>query len=340
VAIGAGAPISIQSMTKTDTRDVMATAAQIQELVRCDCDIVRLAIPDLEAAEAFVEIRRQVSLPLVADVHFDYRLALKAAEYGADKLRINPGNIGSRERVKQVVLAAKERGIPIRIGVNAGSLEKDLLETFNGPSHEALVESALRHISQCEDLGFEDIVLSLKASDVPTTIDAYRLISERVDYPLHIGITEAGPPGIGSVRSAVGLGILLSEGIGDTLRVSLTGPPREEVAVGYEILKSLHLRDHGPFLISCPICGRCEVDLLPVVNEVEQRLREIKPPVQVAVMGCVVNGPGEARHADVGLAAGKGSGVLFRRGEIVRKVKESEFVTSLMKEVEAFIRGD
>ena len=340
IAIGGGSPISVQSMTKTDTSDVDATVTQIRELENAGCDIIRVAVPDDQAAEAFRKIQERISIPIVADIHFDYKLALKAVENGANKLRINPGNIGEKKRIREVVLAAKERSIPIRIGVNAGSLEKDLLEKYGGPAPEALVESAIRHIVYFEELGFSDIVLSLKASDVPTTVQAYRLVSERVDYPLHIGITEAGPPGIGSVRSAVGLGILLAEGIGDTLRVSLTGPSGEEVAAGYEILKSLHLREHGPFLISCPICGRCEVDLLPVVGDIEQRLRIIKTPVTVAVMGCVVNGPGEARHADVGLAAGKGSGVLFRGGEIVRKVKETEFVDVLMEEVEAFIRDD
>jgi (E)-4-hydroxy-3-methylbut-2-enyl-diphosphate synthase len=340
VAIGGNELIRVQSMTKTDTRDIKATVNQINELESVGCDIGRVAVPDGQAVEALQEIRKHVSIPIVADIHFDYRLALKALEAGADKLRINPGNIGSRERVKEIVLTAKERHIPIRIGVNAGSLEKDVLERYNGPTSDAIVESTLRHVTYFEDLGFEDIVLSLKASDVLMTIEAYRLISERVDYPLHIGITEAGPVGIGSVRSAVGLGILLAEGIGDTLRVSLTGYPTEEVRVGYEILKSLHLRERGPFFISCPICGRCEVDLLPIVTDVEQRLQEMKQPLTVAVMGCVVNGPGEARHADVGIAAGKGTGVLFRRGEVVRKVKEEEFVNAFMEEVEAFIRGD
>ena len=340
VAIGGGEPVSVQSMTKTDTRNVRATVHQIRELESVGCDIVRVAVPDSEAAESLKEIIKQTSVPVVADVHFDHRLALKSIEAGADKLRINPGNIGDWKKVREVVVKATEYSIPIRIGVNAGSLETDLLEKYNGPTAEALVESAVRHVTFFGDLGFEDIVISLKASDVLMTIEAYRLISERVDYPLHIGLTEAGPVGIGSVRSAVGLGILLAEGSGDTLRVSLTGPPMEEMRVGYEILKSLHLREHGPFFISCPICGRCEVDLLPIVTEVEKRLETIEHPLTVAVMGCVVNGPGEARHADVGIAAGKGSGVLFRRGAVVRKVKENEFIEILMEEVKAFIRGD
>jgi (E)-4-hydroxy-3-methylbut-2-enyl-diphosphate synthase len=340
VAIGGNEAISVQSMTKTDTRDVDATVRQIRELEKCGCDIVRLAVPDEEAVEALGKIRRQVTVPIVADIHFDYRLAVRAARNGADKLRINPGNIGNKEKVKQVVLSARERGIPIRIGVNAGSLEKDILATYGNPGPEALVESALRHVAFFEDLNCEDIVLSLKASDVPMTVDAYRLISEQVDYPLHIGITEAGPVGIGSIRSAVGLGILLAEGIGDTLRVSLTGDPTEEVLAGYEILKSLHLREHGPFLISCPVCGRCEVDLLSIVSEVAHRLQSITKPLKVAVMGCVVNGPGEARHADVGIAAGKGTGLLFCRGEVVRKINEDEFVDALMEEVESFLRRE
>ena len=339
VAVGGDEPITVQSMTKTDTRDVKATIHQIKELESVGCDIVRVAVPDNEAVESFKEIKKQITVPIIADIHFDYRLALKSIVAGADKLRINPGNIGDREKVKEIVLKAREHSVPIRIGVNAGSLEKDLLEKYNGPTAEALVESTMRHVTYFEELGFDDIVLSLKASDVLMTIDSYRLISEKVDYPLHIGITEAGPVGIGSVRSAVGLGILLAEGIGDTLRVSLTGHPSEEVRVGFEILKSLHLREHGPFLISCPICGRCEVDLLPIVTEIEGRLQGIQQPLTVAVMGCVVNGPGEARHADIGLAAGKGSGVLFRRGEVVRKVREEEFVNALMEEIEIYIQN-
>ncbi|MFQ6093939.1 MAG: flavodoxin-dependent (E)-4-hydroxy-3-methylbut-2-enyl-diphosphate synthase [bacterium] len=337
VAIGGNEPISVQSMTKTDTRDVEATVAQIEELESVGCDIVRVALPDSQAAEALKEIKQRTSIPVVADIHFDYRLALKAVESGADKLRINPGNIGGREKVEQIASAAKERDLAIRIGVNAGSLERELLERYEGPGPEALVESALRHVAILEGVGFDDIVISLKASDVPLTVQAYRLMSKRVDYPLHIGVTEAGTVGSGSVRSAVGLGILLAEGIGDTLRVSLTGHPREEVRVGYGILRSLRLREYGPLLISCPICGRCEVDLQTIANEVEHRLQTIEQPITVAVMGCVVNGPGEARHADIGIAAGRGTGILFRRGEVVRKIKEEEFVDVLMSEVEAFI---
>ena len=333
VPIGGGAPISVQSMTNTDTRDVEATVRQIQTLERAGCEIVRAAVPDEEAARALSAIKRAISIPLVADIHFSARLALRAIEAGVDKLRINPGNIGGREKVERVVRAAQERGVPIRVGVNAGSLEKDLLRKYGSSTAEALVESALRHVTILEGLGFEDIVISLKASDVPRSIAAYRSISEKVDYPLHVGITEAGTARTGALRSAVGIGAILSEGIGDTIRVSLTADPVEEVRVGFEILKALGLRQRGATVISCPTCGRTEINLIPLAEEVERALREVKEPIKVAVMGCVVNGPGEAKEADFGIAGGRGVGIVFRRGEIVRKVKERELLEALLGEI-------
>ena len=320
-------------MTNTDTRDAAATVRQIQALERAGCEIVRVAVPDEEAADRLSEIKRAISIPLVADIHFRARLALRAIEAGVDKLRINPGNIGGREKVERVVRAAQEQGIPIRVGVNAGSLEKDLLRKYGSPTAEALVESALRHVTILEGLGFEDIVISLKASDVPLSIAAYRLISEKVNYPLHVGITEAGTLRTGALRSAVGIGTILSEGIGDTIRVSLTADPVEEVHVGFEILKALGLRQRGATVISCPTCGRTEINLIPLAEEVERALREVKEPIKVAVMGCVVNGPGEAKEADFGIAGGRGAGVVFRRGEIVRKVKEKELLEALLGEI-------
>lgn len=338
VTIGGDAPISVQSMAKTDTRDPIATAGQIRRLEEAGCEIIRVAVPDLEAAEALGQIKRGISIPLVADIHFDYRLALKALEIGVDKLRINPGNIGERARVEAVVKEAAARGVPIRIGINAGSLEKDLLARYGHPTPEAMVESALRHVGILEDLNFRDIVISLKASDVMTTVSAYRLLAERVEYPLHVGITEAGTAWAGSIRSAVGIGTLLAGGLGDTLRVSLTGDPAEEVRVGFEILRSLGLRQRGPTIISCPTCGRCQVDLIGVAEEVQKRLAHISAPIRVAVMGCVVNGPGEAQEADVGLAGGKGVGLLFRRGKAVGKVREDEMVDALCREAEEAAR--
>jgi len=340
IEIGGGAPISVQSMTKTDTRNVEKTISQIKELVTAGCEIVRIAIPDEEAASAFSKIRRKMAdVPLVADIHFNYRLALLAIEAGADKIRINPGNIGGEERVREVVKAAKERGIPIRIGVNAGSLSRELLRKYGHPTPEAMVESALSHIRMLEDLDFRDIIISLKSSDVETTIRAYQLISEQVDYPLHLGITEAGGGLRGVVKSAVGLSLLLAQGIGDTIRVSLTGDPVDEVRVGYYILSSLGIRKRGVEIISCPTCGRCEINVAKLATEVEKRLSHITFPLKVAIMGCVVNGPGEAREADVGFAGGKGEGIIFRRGEIIRKVKEKEAVETLVKEVEKFLKG-
>lgn len=332
VLIGGGAPIAVQSMTKTDTRDVKATVRQIKGLEEIGCEIIRCAVPDAEAAKALVEIKKQIRVPLVADIHFDYRLALMALEAGADGLRLNPGNIGEPDKVKKVALAAKERGVPIRIGLNAGSLPKTGNRKLSVA--ERMVAAALEQIRLLESLGFDLIKISLKAFDVPTTIDAYRSIADKIPYPLHIGITEAGTPRTGVIRSAVGIGTLLWLGIGDTIRVSLTAPPREEVAAAYEILKSLDLRQRGPVLVSCPTCGRTEADIVKLAEAVEKRLLKIDKPIRVAVMGCVVNGPGEAKDADVGIACGKGKGVIFKKGEKVAVVEESEFLTALMREVE------
>ncbi len=336
LAIGDGAPVAVQSMTKTDTRDVAATMDEIYRLQVAGCEIVRLAVPDGEAAEALKEIRRQCPLPMVADIHFDYRLALAALEAGVDKLRLNPGNIGARHKVEEVVRAARERGVPIRIGVNAGSLEKDILERA-GRVPEALVESALRHVGILEDCGFGDIIISMKSSEVRTMVAAYELIADRVDYPLHLGVTEAGPTFQGTIKSAVGIGHLLAQGIGDTIRVSLTGDSGEEVRVGFEILYALGLREKRLEIVSCPSCGRCEIDLFTVVREAEKRLLgEDLPPMKVAIMGCVVNGPGESREADVGLAGGGGLGLLFRNGRIVRRVAEAEMIDALVEECRRF----
>lgn len=338
VKIGGGAPISVQSMTNTKTTDTNATVAQIKALVDAGCDIVRVAVPDMSAAENIYNIKSQVDVPLVADIHFDYRLALKAIEQGIDALRINPGNIGDEERVKAVVEAAKIRNIPIRIGVNAGSLDKKLLAKYGKVTAEALVESALEHIRILEKLNFYDIKISLKAHDVPLTLDAYRLMSEIVDYPLHLGITEAGTVNTGIIKSAVGIGALLAEGIGDTFRISLTGDPVNEVKVANEILKALGLKEYGPTLISCPTCGRCNIDLPSIAEKVEQRLSGITKPIKVAVMGCVVNGPGEARDADIGIAGGKGEGLVFRKGEVINKVPEDKLVDALFEELDKLIK--
>jgi (E)-4-hydroxy-3-methylbut-2-enyl-diphosphate synthase len=321
-------------MTKTDTRDVAATVTQIHELQNVGCEIVRSAVPDKQAAQSLGAIKRSIDIPLVADIHFDYKLALKAIREGVDAIRFNPGNIGSEDRVKTLVDAAGEKNIPIRIGVNGGSLEKDLLKKYGSPTPEAMVESVLRHVELLEKFGFTNMKISLKASDVPRTVAAYRLIAQKVDYPLHIGVTEAGTVNAGTVKSAVGLGILLSEGIGDTLRVSLTGSPLEEVRVGYEILKSLELRQRGPIITSCPTCGRCEVDLVSLANRVEQQLAHLTYPLHVAVMGCVVNGPGEAKEADIGLASGKQCGLIFKQGEIVGKFSEDELFEVFCREAE------
>ena len=331
VPLGGGAPVSIQSMTNTPTHDVYATLAQIRALAAAGCDIVRVAVPDLEAARAIGTLKAGSPLPLVADIHFDYRLALAAAEQGVDKIRINPGNIGSPRRVEAVAKTCKERRIPIRVGVNGGSLEKELLDKYGGPTPEAMVESALGHIRLLELYGFENICVSLKASSVPATMGAYRLMAERYDYPLHLGVTEAGTRDMGELKAAAGIGGLLGLGIGDTLRVSLTADPVEEVYAARRILKAVGLRREGPELIACPTCGRTQIDLIPMAERVEELLKAVDKPITVAVMGCVVNGPGEARHADVGIAGGKGEGVLFKHGEIVARVPEEELVPGLMK---------
>jgi len=334
VTIGGDSPIVVQSMTKTDTRDVMSTINQIKELEECGCELVRVAVPDMEAARAISAIKRGISIPLIADIHFDYRLALMALESGCDGLRLNPGNISQPEKVKTVALAAKERDVPIRIGVNAGSLPRAADPQL--PIAQQMVEAALQQIRLLESLDFDLIKVSLKAFDVPTTIEAYRDIASKIPCPLHIGITEAGTPRTGIIRSTVGISTLLYLGIGDTIRVSLTADPREEVIAGYEILKSLNLRQHGPILVSCPSCGRAEVDIVKLAEAVEKELLKIDKPVKVAVMGCVVNGPGEAKDADVGIACGKGRAVLFKKGEKVRTIQEKGFVRVLMAEVEKF----
>ncbi len=334
VAVGGGAPVSIQSMTNTPTHDVEATLSQIRALAAAGCDIVRVAVPDMAAAGAIGALKAGSPVPLVADIHFDYRLALEAAEQGIDKIRINPGNIGAPERVRAVADACRERGIPIRIGVNGGSLEKDLLARYGGPTPEALVESALGHARLLEQFDFHDICISMKSSNVPTTMRAYRLMAERYDYPLHLGVTEAGTPELGILKSAAGIGGLLALGIGDTFRVTLTADPVEEIAAAKQILKAVGLRREGPELIACPTCGRTRIDLIPMARQVEELLKGVDKPITVAVMGCVVNGPGEASHADVGIAGGKGEGVLFRHGEIVGKVPEDQLVPELMKLIE------
>lgn len=334
VAVGGGAPVSIQSMTNTPTHDVEATLGQIRALAAAGCDIVRVAVPDMAAARAIGALKAASPLPLVADIHFDYRLALEAAAQGIDKIRINPGNIGSPDRVKAVADACRTRGIPIRIGVNGGSLEKDLLAKFGGPTPEALVESALGHARLLEQFGFRDICISLKSSHVPTTMRAYQLMAARYDYPLHLGVTEAGTPELGILKSAAGIGGLLALGIGDTFRVTLTADPVEEIAAARQILKTIGLRREGPELIACPTCGRTQIDLIPMARQVEELLKGVDKPITVAVMGCAVNGPGEASHADVGIAGGKGEGVLFQHGRIVGKVPEDQLVPALMKLIE------
>lgn len=330
VPVGGGAPIPVQSMTKTDTRDVAATVRQIRRLESAGCEIIRVAVPDTEAASALPKIKRGIKIPLVADVHFDYRLALKAIDAGVDKLRINPGNIGADWKVKEVEKATNERKIPIRVGVNAGSLPRDLRNKYKGATPTALVEAALGQVRILEDLNFGKIVIALKSFDVPTTVEAYKLMSKKRKYPLHVGITEAGLPLAGSTRSALGIGILLASGIGDTIRVSLTGDPVQEILVGCEILKALNLREHGPIIISCPTCGRCEIDIISMTKKVERAVSDIDTPLKIAVMGCVVNGPGEAKDADVGIAGGKGYGLLFRKGKIIGKVKEKSLIDALL----------
>ena len=332
--IGGDAPITVQSMTNTDTRDVRSTIEQIKRLEEAGCDIVRVAVPGAEAAAAVKEIKKAVSIPLVVDIHFDYRLALECIENGADKVRLNPGNIGGTDRVRKVVEAAKPRGIPIRIGVNSGSVEKAILEKHGGVTPEGMVESALNHARILEELDFFDIAFSIKASNVPLTLAAYRLMSEKSAYPLHIGVTEAGTIFRGTVKSSVGIGTLLAEGIGDTLRVSLTGDPVEEVKVGREILRSLGIDKAGVEFISCPTCGRCKIDLINTANIIEEKLAGCKKNIKVAIMGCAVNGPGEAREADIGIAGGDGEALLFRKGEIIRKIPQDRLVAELLEEIE------
>ena len=337
VKVGGGAPIAVQSMTNTKTSDPVATLEQINRLAEAGCDIVRCAVPDMAAAEGLKTIVKESPIPVIADIHFDYKLALAAIEAGVDGLRLNPGNIGGNDRVAVVVEAAKKRNIPIRIGVNAGSLPKDLLEKYGHSTPEALVEAAWRHIRILEEMDYKNIKISLKAHDVPLTLAAYRLMASQCDYPLHVGITEAGTVNSGIIKSAVGIGTLLAEGIGDTIRVSLTGDPVREVKVGFEILKSLGLREYGPTLISCPTCGRTQINLEKLALEVERRLAEITEPITVAVMGCVVNGPGEAREADVGIAGGINEGLIFRKGEVLKKVAEADIIDELFAEIDKIL---
>lgn len=335
VPIGGGAPIVVQSMTNTDTRDAGATIAQIRRLERAGCEVVRVAVPDREAVERLAEIKASVSIPLVADIHFDYRLALGALRAGVDGLRLNPGNIGGADKVRRVAEEAKARQVPIRIGVNSGSLEKDLLARYGSPTAEAMVESALRHMELLQDHGFDLIKVSLKSSDVLTTLSAYRLLAQKTDVPLHLGVTEAGTPVQGAIKSALGIGLLLAEGIGDTIRVSVTGDPEEEMPIAYGILRALGLRRRGVEIISCPTCGRTEWDLIPLTQKVEKLVSGVATPLTVAIMGCVVNGPGEAREADVGIAGGRGTGILFKKGRRVRKLPQEGLLDALLDEIEA-----
>ena len=335
--IGGDAPISVQSMTNTKTENVEATVNQIKELTALGCDIIRCAVPDLRAALALSAIKAQISIPLIADIHFDYKLALEAIAAGVDGLRLNPGNIGGKDEVLQVITKASERNIPIRIGVNAGSLPKDILLKYGHPTPEALVEAAWRHIKILEEHDYRNIKISLKAHDVPLTIATYRLMAAQCEYPLHVGITEAGTVNSGIIKSAVGIGALLAEGIGDTIRVSLTGDPANEVRVAYQILKALGLREYGPTLISCPTCGRTQIKLEKLALEVEKRLENIKEPITVAVMGCVVNGPGEAREADIGIAGGISEGLIFKKGKIIKKVGEEEIIEALFAEIDKIL---
>lgn len=353
--IGEDAPITVQSMTNTDTGDINKTVEQIRRLEEAGCDIVRVAVPDNEAALALKQIKKDVKIPIVADIHFDYRLAISSMENGADKIRINPGNIGGEERIRQVVETAKSMDIPIRIGINSGSVEKDIIDRYGGITPEGMVESALRNVEILEKYKFNNIVISIKASNVPMTIAAYKLVSQKSNYPLHIGVTEAGTVFGGTIKSAVALGCLLAEGIGDTLRISLTGNPVEEVKVGREILKALEIKKEGIEIISCPTCGRCRINLIPIVNAIESaievrlnsnrrlndklsdRLSNSKKNIKIAVMGCAVNGPGEAKEADIGIAGGKGEAILFKKGKIIRKIPQEQIVDELLKEIENII---
>ena len=337
VVIGGNAPISIQSMANTDTRDVKATVSQILRLEDAGCEIIRVAVPDMQAAEAFAEIKKAIHIPLVADIHFDYRLALEVIKGGADKVRINPGNIGSRENVKAVADACKERRIPIRIGVNGGSLEKNLLEKYGGPTSDALVESALGHVKILEDLDFGDIIVSIKVSDVPTMLEAYRKFDKISDIPLHIGVTESGTMKSGIIKSSAGLGALLADNIGDTMRVSLTADPVEEVYLAKDILRVMGKRESGAMLVSCPTCGRTKIDLISLAEKVEKMIADIKEPIKVAVMGCAVNGPGEAREADIGVAGGVGEGLIFKKGVVLRKVPEDMLLSELKIELDKLL---
>jgi (E)-4-hydroxy-3-methylbut-2-enyl-diphosphate synthase len=337
VPVGGEAPVVVQSMCNTDTRDVKATLTQIQGLAESGCELVRLAVLDQEAVRALKEIKREATMPLIADIHFDHRLALGALTAGVDGLRINPGTIGGEGAVARVVHAAAERCVPIRIGVNSGSLDKDLVQRYGGATPEAMVESAVRQVNLLESLNFSEIKISLKSSDVLNMVEAYRLLADRVSYPLHLGVTEAGTLVSGSVKSTLGIGLLLAQGIGDTIRVSLTSDPADEVRVAYEILRGLKLRERGVELISCPTCGRCEIDLIGLTHEVEKRLLRVKTPLKIAIMGCVVNGPGEAKEADVGIAGGRGQGILFKKGEIVAKIPETELMSRLLEEVSLMV---
>ncbi len=332
VQIGGEAPVVVQSMTSSDTRDVNATIGQIRELEDVGCEIVRVAVPDEAAATAIHDIKNRIHIPLIADIHFSHQLALLAMRHGADGVRINPGNI-SPDGIRKIVRMAGENGKVIRIGINAGSLEKEIAGRYGGPTAGALVESALRNIRLLEEMGFDAIKLSLKSSDVATTIDAYRLISEQTNYPLHLGVTEAGTLVQAAIKSSIGIGILLYEGIGDTIRVSVTGRPVQEIGVAYGILRALNIRNIGPDIVSCPTCGRCEIDLAGLVGRVEEELKGMKAPLKIALMGCVVNGPGEAAEADIGIAGGRGVGMLFKKGKVVQKIREEEFVPVLMKEI-------
>ena len=338
VPIGGNAPISVQSMTTTFTQDVASTVTQIKRLEKAGCEIIRVAVPDQESAQSISAIKKQITIPLVADIHFDHRLAIAAAKAGADALRINPGNIGNTNKVAEIVQCAKDMNIPIRIGVNSGSVERDLLKKYQEASAEAMVASALRHIDLLQSMDFQSIKISLKASDVARTIQAYQKFAARSDLPLHVGVTEAGGLYAGIVKSALGIGMLLNEGIGDTIRVSLTRDPVEEVRVGYEILKALNIRQHGPDIISCPTCGRCNINLFEIADEIEKALLTKSLPIKLAIMGCVVNGPGEAKEADIGIAGGDGTGILFKKGKVIKKIPENQLVEVLLAEVEKLER--